>query len=416
MASSIKAKSGTISAATTAQARIAAAQAAQTIAAKNPAMSSAMLANTAPVSLAPQQQLQTTTHPDAQLMAIAQQAANLAKTGQQQTGTATRSPLPYQAPSGKIPLSVGFHPDPPGPSLISPLIGTPAAPVQVQQDASAYATGQGVGMYYAPSGPSTGDASGASGGGGSSYTDPGTGSYAPPPDYDPGSYGVPSNDGTTPYNTPSSVPPLLTPQTMTATNTAAMTLASAATPAAVTTAAPGILRRIWNWFFGPSTPAAPAAATIHGDPSTSMPAAAASLVRRARAGEQNAMATIALIQENSAHSPVAKAQYDQIIGYIRQNPVAAFSADPVTRHAHKRIFDAAVHLSKGPVLVNSRVYGFTQDFTAAECEAFADGMYGEPSNPDPNLTRANTWGRTIALARKLQAARNPSLRNQFGDS
>jgi len=142
-----------------------------------------------------------------------------------------------------------------------------------------------------------------------------------------------------------------------------------------------------------------------GDPSNSQEAAAASLVRRARAGDQNAMATLNLIRENAAKGePKAVSMYDLLCGYVRRNPVQE-------QRAAAKAFAAAVRLSHSDVLDNSRIYEYTSTMPEDEEAAFVEGMYQRPAfGSDPRIRRANFMGQTIGLARRLQAVRMPQSR------
>ncbi len=170
---------------------------------------------------------------------------------------------------------------------------------------------------------------------------------------------------------------------------------------------PGLLVRIWRFFFGP--PKAPVATVsahgdFGGDPSNTQQAASASLVRRARAGDQNAMATLNLIRENAAKGEAkAVSMYDLLLAYCRQNPVDGTSSSAVDK-----AYVAAVRLSHGEPLSNSRIQDYAGTLSAGEEEAFVAGMYQRPSfGSDPKSRRANFMGRTVGIARRLQAVRMP---------
>jgi hypothetical protein len=134
----------------------------------------------------------------------------------------------------------------------------------------------------------------------------------------------------------------------------------------------------------------------------------AGLVRRARCGDQNAMAMITLIRDNAAAGvPLARTSHGLIMAYIRNNPVDGMTvgadfggdigADPVQV--------MGVRLALGPVLSDADVYAFCRDMTPAECNAFVDGMYFRPMQGDPVLANANAIGRAVTNARRLQAVR-----------
>jgi hypothetical protein len=186
-----------------------------------------------------------------------------------------------------------------------------------------------------------------------------------------------------------------------------MVPAAKASPVITPTESVGLFTRIWRFFFGaPKTPAPlVGGATIHGnfagDPSNSQEAAAASLVRRARAGDQNAMATLNLIRENAAKGETkAVSMYDILCSYVRQNPIDA-SGGP------DKSYVAAIRLSHGEHLTNSRIQEYASTMSGEEEQAFVDGMYQRPSfGSDPQVRRANFMGRTIGTARRLQAVRS----------
>ncbi len=173
----------------------------------------------------------------------------------------------------------------------------------------------------------------------------------------------------------------------------------------------GLFARIWRFFFGPPKATVSAVTTVSahgdfgGDPSNTQQAAAVSLVRRARAGDQVAMGTLNLIRENAAKGePKAVTMYDLLCSYVRQNPVDAASASSVVDKAYV----AAVRLSHGEPLSNSRIQEYAETMSPGEEAAFIAGMYQRPSfGSDPQSRRANFMGRTVGLARRLQEIRMP---------
>jgi hypothetical protein len=233
---------------------------------------------------------------------------------------------------------------------------------------------------------------------GPAYT--GGGGYTPSqaPAYDTS---LPIDDGRG-YDGQVFAPPPPPPMVM----TSAMVPIGKSPPVITPTDKPGIFVRIWRFFF--CEPKAPAVATVHGDfggdPSNTQQAAAASLVRRARAGDQNAMGTLNLIRENAAKGePKAVTMYDLLCSHVRQNPT-----DGGVSSAVDKSYVAAIRLSHGEPLSNSRIQEYAATMSGEEERAFVDGMYQRPSfGSDPQLRRANFMGRTIGIARKLQEIRLP---------
>lgn len=167
--------------------------------------------------------------------------------------------------------------------------------------------------------------------------------------------------------------------------------------------------------------------------------AAASLVERARAGEQNAYATIVEIRK-AAKNPkakrhkVAKKAFDYIKEYIRKNPLKFNSrpligAEPVPKEILSSIHDtsetvptlatvgqypfgllaAIVWLAAGPQLDNTRV-GQIGDAFGYEIEGnmFAQGVRGEPLAVgfSPIAGACHCMGQCVREARGIQIVRN----------
>jgi hypothetical protein len=148
--------------------------------------------------------------------------------------------------------------------------------------------------------------------------------------------------------------------------------------------------------------------------------AAAQLVRRAREGDQNAMATIACVREAAAKGnarAILSARY--MHEYIKRHPVpdgaeTEFGIDEVVPRRQLVGSDpstaAAVALSHGPPLDGGRVGDIVRaaGYSTAEREAFKHGLAGRyMRNPAENIQRANQAGMLVAHARKLQAVRDP---------
>lgn len=195
---------------------------------------------------------------------------------------------------------------------------------------------------------------------------------------------------------------------------AAAALVSPSTALAVTTPAPlatpaaslSLWARFWAWLgFGSKTATTPTAA-VHGE----LDDAIGSLVRRARAGDQNAMGIIAVMGKNAKAGNVrAKASADAMHAYITAHPVkdATMSAEP-----NDATFCEAIKIARGPTLFDNRIARFAHgEFGAdgVERAAFAHGVRNPhtayPLKLAPPVERAHRMGRTVGLARKLQAVR-----------
>ncbi len=183
---------------------------------------------------------------------------------------------------------------------------------------------------------------------------------------------------------------------------------SASNPVATgnATSSPGIFTRLWRFFFG--APKASTTLAAHGEPGPLMSLAheTSCLVRRARCGDQNAMAMINLIRENAdAGMPLARQSHALIGAYIRANPVAG-AAMAGESSGINPVNVTAVRLSFGPPLSNISVSDYCARFSPSQCDAFVEGMYFRPeTSDDPALGSANILGRAVAKARRLQAVR-----------
>ncbi len=178
----------------------------------------------------------------------------------------------------------------------------------------------------------------------------------------------------------------------------------------------------------------PAAATMSGDP-TSLQGAIESIVRRARSGDQNAMALMALVRDNAKKGhPRAQQSYALLNEYVRNHPVNSnprigvdyvaltqavgaprlngelrsveyqigvdpqLGADPV--------FADAVALSHGPKLTNPRIGNMLSHFGG---EAQSEIEFGMAHRDSPNRKRNSgvNLGKILGHARRLQAVRMP---------
>jgi hypothetical protein len=86
---------------------------------------------------------------------------------------------------------------------------------------------------------------------------------------------------------------------------------SAPLPVITPSTTKGLFRRIWDFFFGSPTPT-----KISGE----LEDAAESLVKRARMGDQNAVAMIARVRENRLSVSAAAKSYKLIEAYIARHP------------------------------------------------------------------------------------------------
>ncbi len=140
-------------------------------------------------------------------------------------------------------------------------------------------------------------------------------------------------------------------------------------------------------------------------------------VRAARNGDQNAMALMAAVRDDAARGNFqATVSMKLMQEYISQNPVgsATFAADPQADMIARRANSIAVCLSDGPPLSNASI-GLIADrarFSGETREAFFSGVVGAMprSRPTPSVREAHRVGTIVAVARKLQALRSPSVR------
>ncbi len=137
---------------------------------------------------------------------------------------------------------------------------------------------------------------------------------------------------------------------------------------------------------------------------------AESVVRRARNGDQNAMALIALVRDNAkAGYPQAQAAFTVMERYVRANPVTA------AMHGGEEVDECyadAVALSHGAPLSNPRIGALFAGFGAEEQLAIRHGMtHGARPGERNSFVR---MGRILAEARRIQAVRQPdSSLSQF---
>jgi len=148
-------------------------------------------------------------------------------------------------------------------------------------------------------------------------------------------------------------------------------------------------------------------ATMHGDPQQTRMQAAASLVRRARCGDQNAMAIIDVARVNAAKGSLqAKLGVEALQAYIKANPAGA---DMAGENDGDPSYRAAMHLADGPYLSTARISRGTAHYGSEEVEAFRQGFRNARNLPpfaasSPN-TQALQAGKTVGIAKRLQNLR-----------
>lgn len=135
----------------------------------------------------------------------------------------------------------------------------------------------------------------------------------------------------------------------------------------------------------------------------------AALVRRARAGDQNAMAMIAMVRRSADKgSMVAQVTSQMIRDYIAKNPVPGARMGLETTTADP-LYAKAVALSHGPLLSNARIANMTDALDGRSRELFFQGMKWASSEAAPKRgAPPYEAGRIVGMARALQAVRMPS--------
>lgn len=129
---------------------------------------------------------------------------------------------------------------------------------------------------------------------------------------------------------------------------------------------------------------------------------AGQVVRRARLGEQNAMALIIACRENAEKGDErAKRACDAIARYIERNPHGAgFHGEP----GEDTIVWESEWLANGPLVTHAVLSDIVAGMTPDEENAFRRGFTGQdvPARLDPNVARI---GGALSRARAVQAAR-----------
>lgn len=263
-------------------------------------------------------------------------------------------------------------------------------------------TAQAVTPSYLTPGPSA-SPDGASAGPGPSDVGPSDGGG--------GSGPTTADDDSTQWNDPAAAVAITAPSpTITATPATGTTTAVASA-----TVAPSLWTRFLTWlgFMKAPTVGGATTATVHGE-HTTLRDHVSSVVRRARNGDQNAMALISLVRENAVKGHEnAKLSYSLMQEYITKNPADG----PQVGYEHfrpqkKRLperhpsWAKAVRLSYGPILSNPRIAGIADHF-GAEGQSF---LYGVSRPGIRAANEAHHHGKVVGMARKLQAVRMPNSR------
>lgn len=224
-------------------------------------------------------------------------------------------------------------------------------------------------------------------------------------------YQAPAEEAWTPPEEPSTQSANLAPVSRSAPPVAssAMVLASNAAPLKAPSFVERVLAFFRGLFGGSSKPATMGAETDRA-------AMAGAVVRRARNGDQNAMAILALVRDNAKAGQLqAKVSLKLIEDYIRANPVGTvgFAGD------EKATNSAASILSLGPKLDAPAVTDLMNRAckTHGERDAFAAGVRGDSAMfAHPALTRAHKMGVIVRDARAVQALKSPNVRISDVDS
>jgi len=149
--------------------------------------------------------------------------------------------------------------------------------------------------------------------------------------------------------------------------------------------------------------------------------AARSLVKRARAGDQNAMAILSQTRKKAeAGSPVAISALAQVKEYIRENPTGGtFGNDMVVTSKTDPAYWGSVWLANGPLLSDEMLRAFASNFGGEETAAFMFGFKHHGSQLDLDSAhhgldedhrKVLDIGRMFGEARALQYVRMPGAR------
>ncbi len=170
---------------------------------------------------------------------------------------------------------------------------------------------------------------------------------------------------------------------------------------------PSIIDRILK-FFGLSRRATMAGEAA-GLAAMSRTDAVASLVRRARNGDQNAMAIIAATRDQALNgNKQAEVSVRLMHAYINAHPQDENrDADMGAEHDENHAMAAPVELSHGPLLTNYVVQDMIAHLSDYEREAFYHGMEGGPiaEGLPQRVNAAHGLGRAVGIGRVIQASR-----------
>jgi hypothetical protein len=192
---------------------------------------------------------------------------------------------------------------------------------------------------------------------------------------------------------------------------------AAPTPASIVATTPaiakpkGIVARILAWFGFVKA----GSSVMAGEPQPSRIDSAGALVRRARNGDQNAMAIIDMARQNATRGNTqAKLAVAAILDYIKKNPVVS----PFGNEQRDMSYETAVRLANGPLLYNSRIRQALKNSPfgadASTIKAFGYGLRNATKLPSISgltlphgLHPAMHAGKVVGLARQIQALRTP---------
>ncbi len=311
------------------------------------------------------------------------------------------APAPYAAPP---PVPAPFVPAPFVPIPPSTSGGTNVRPLPVAPPPSSHDPG-----YYPP------DASGYS---------PSAPSYSPAPASPASpSPSPPSPDPSLSVTVASSSPLAIPPAPP-------ISVPGSASPTSATSSplpSPSIWTRILRFFgFAKAPPAPPVTVAAHGEPlGMTQERVAVSLVRRARSGDQNAMATLDMIGKNARAGDVrAKRSYDLCLAYAKAHPEGSdiggegAAWDDVEDEIlslpqgskSDPLFAQAIAISHGPLLTRDAIMGYAASSFGGEEEvyAFSEGMRTAAPLPygDSRTGHASFLGAVMGIARRIQQARD----------
>jgi hypothetical protein len=174
----------------------------------------------------------------------------------------------------------------------------------------------------------------------------------------------------------------------------------------------GIFARIWEFFFGEKKAASKALPAPAPKVAGELDNAAESLVKRARLGDQNAMAIIDLVGKNAKKGVPAAIQARKLIAsYIQSHPVDGHTVI----NGESSVSRAAAHIANGQTVTHKSVVGALARFsTDPERGAFLHGMRfpkkHTPREYGSKVELAHRAGRAMALAGKIQNVRQPGSR------